>query len=517
VSEPVPARPAPATASVDIGAPARARAFAGPVNAHLLLLEQAFGVTVACQGGLVTIEGADGHAVAAAQSAAREMAAWLDQGRALDEADVRGLIGFARRAAQRGTTLALPGRRQPIAPRTPTQARYLEKLLSEDHDLVFATGSAGTGKTFLAAAVAVAALLNERVRRIVVTRPAIEAGERLGFLPGDLSEKVDPYLQPIWDALRTLLGEQQFLRRREAGHIEVAPLAFMRGRTLSEAFVIVDEAQNATRLQTKMVLTRLGEGSRMVVTGDPTQVDLPRLGDSGLEHAIALLGHDPRVAVIRFGPEDVVRHPLVGRIVAAYDREQSAQRRDAAAPYDAAPPVGAGPAAPREGADDVACEVEIADPHWHSVDQVEHLVEETARATLAAEGAHGSVTVLLTDDAEMQRLNAQWRERDRPTNVLSFPAPDTAFPHLGDLALGWGVVSSEAHAQGKGAADHLRHLVVHGVLHLLGHDHEAGEAEAEEMEQRERVILAQLGVGDPYADTPRTAQGSTQNERWPAP
>jgi phosphate starvation-inducible PhoH-like protein len=202
---------------------------------------------------------------------------------------------------------------------------YVEALRDEALDMIFGIGPAGTGKTFLAVAAAVEALKQERVDRIVVTRPAVEAGERLGYLPGDLNEKVDPYLQPIWDAFRSQMGENDLRARRERKQIEVAPLAFMRGRTLSNAFVIVDEAQNATIPQMKMVLTRLGEGSRMVVTGDPTQIDLPRADLSGLAHAVSILENLPGVEMIRFAAVDVVRHRLVARIIQAYERDE--QRR----------------------------------------------------------------------------------------------------------------------------------------------------------------------------------------------
>ena len=190
-------------------------------------------------------------------------------------------------------------------------------------DLIFGVGPAGTGKTFLAVACAVEALKQERFDRIVVTRPAVEAGEKLGYLPGDLAEKVDPYLQPIWDAFRSQMSENDLKARRERKQIEVAPLAFMRGRTLSNAFVIVDEAQNATVLQMKMVLTRLGEGSRMVVTGDPSQIDLPRAEMSGLAHAVGILEDITGVEVIRFVAQDVVRHRLVAQVVEAYHRDES--------------------------------------------------------------------------------------------------------------------------------------------------------------------------------------------------
>jgi phosphate starvation-inducible protein PhoH and related proteins len=207
--------------------------------------------------------------------------------------------------------------------RTPRQVHYVEALRDENLDLIFGVGPAGTGKTFLAVAAAVEALKQERVDRIIVTRPAVEAGEKLGYLPGDLAEKVDPYLQPIWDAFRSQMNENDLKARRERRQIEVAPLAFMRGRTLSNAFVIVDEAQNSTVLQMKMVLTRLGEGSRMVVTGDPSQIDLVRPDQSGLAHAISILENIPGVEVIRFAAQDVVRHRLVAHIVEAYHRDEA--------------------------------------------------------------------------------------------------------------------------------------------------------------------------------------------------
>jgi phosphate starvation-inducible PhoH-like protein len=211
-----------------------------------------------------------------------------------------------------------------VAPKTAAQGRYLDLLAN--HELVFGLGPAGTGKTFLAVAYGASLLLRGEVDRLIVTRPAVEAGERLGFLPGDLSEKVDPYLAPIWEALLDLVGAETLRRRRERGEIEVAPIAFMRGRTLAHAFVIVDEAQNTSRLQMKMVLTRLGEGARMAVTGDPSQVDLLNPRDSGLSHAVGILEGVKGVGVARFEASDVVRHPMVERIVKAYDADAAKTR-----------------------------------------------------------------------------------------------------------------------------------------------------------------------------------------------
>jgi phosphate starvation-inducible PhoH-like protein len=204
-----------------------------------------------------------------------------------------------------------------VAPRSPNQARYLRAM--EQNDLVFALGPAGTGKTYLAVAMAVTLLRQRRVDRLILSRPAVEAGERLGFLPGDLKEKVDPYLRPLYDALHDMLPDGKLQQRLESGQIEIAPLAYMRGRTLSNAFAILDEAQNTTPAQMKMFLTRLGENSRMVVTGDPTQSDLPVGTGSGLVDAIGKLEGIPEIGIVRFDRSDVVRHPLVTQIIQAYD------------------------------------------------------------------------------------------------------------------------------------------------------------------------------------------------------
>ncbi|MBN8503737.1 MAG: PhoH family protein [Burkholderiales bacterium] len=218
--------------------------------------------------------------------------------------------------------LTLHTRRKDLAARTPNQQRYLERILA--HDLSFGIGPAGTGKTYLAVACAVDALERHQVQRIVLTRPAVEAGERLGFLPGDLAQKVDPYLRPLFDALFDLMGFEKVAKAQEKGWLEVAPLAFMRGRTLNHAFVILDEAQNTTPEQMKMFLTRIGYGSRAVVTGDTSQIDLPRGVTSGLVDAQQVLDEVEGVAFTRFTRQDVVRHPLVGRIVEAYDTRAAA-------------------------------------------------------------------------------------------------------------------------------------------------------------------------------------------------
>jgi phosphate starvation-inducible PhoH-like protein len=231
--------------------------------------------------------------------------------------------GLAQLADPNG---AIRTKRRVITPRSATQARYLEAL--NENELVFGLGPAGTGKTYLAVAQAVSLLLQGKVDRIVLSRPAVEAGERLGFLPGDMKDKVDPYLRPLYDALHDMLPPDQVAKRMETGVIEVAPLAFMRGRTLAHAFVILDEAQNTTPMQMKMFLTRMGEGSRMVVTGDVTQIDLPSGSKSGLKEALTILKGVEGVSFVEFSDQDVVRHPMVGRIVRAYDAAARASKPD---------------------------------------------------------------------------------------------------------------------------------------------------------------------------------------------
>ncbi len=302
-------------------ADAAARAVGGPGHRHAALIEDAFRVLIETPGGGVSLAG-EARARRAAREAVRLIAERVEAGGEVSAADIRVAIDQARTGGAAGAHLA---RRGHVAAKTAGQARYLEAL--EHNDLVFGLGPAGTGKTFLAVAHGASLLRSGEVERLVVARPAVEAGERLGFLPGDLTEKVDPYMAPVWDAMTTILGAEALRKRRDRNEIEVAPIAFMRGRTLAHAFVLVDEAQNASRLQMKMLLTRLGEGSRMAVTGDPSQVDLLNTRDSGLAHAVRLLEGVESVAVARLTVADIVRHPLVGRIVAAYDADAAGNGR----------------------------------------------------------------------------------------------------------------------------------------------------------------------------------------------
>jgi phosphate starvation-inducible PhoH-like protein len=308
------------------------RDICGPAHANLQLLEQAFaddGVRVdsQAQGGEIIVTGeGDGARLAAdsLQTFARRIANGAEPTPAELEAAIRLTVSPA---ATTGTGEVIHGLRKPVMAQTPGQRAYLDKLRQDDLGLVFGVGPAGTGKTFLAVAIGAAELKAGKRDRLIVARPAVEAGEKLGFLPGALEEKVDPYMLPIWDALNECLGAQEVDRRKERREIEVAPLAFMRGRTLKNAFVIIDEAQNATVPQMKMVLTRLGRGSRMVVTGDPSQTDLPPNAKSGLGHAMSILKGVEGVAIEQLTRADVVRHELVGRIIDAYDKDAKGASR----------------------------------------------------------------------------------------------------------------------------------------------------------------------------------------------
>lgn len=293
----------------------------GSHQVNLARIEQQLAVSLVARGNEVFVQGEDESNVRAAVRVLEHLYAELQRGIAIDreevDAAVRLVRGGSAPAERHLFDLQLRTERRIVLPRSPNQAAYLRALMR--YDLVFALGPAGTGKTYLAVAAAVAMLRQRRIDRIILSRPAVEAGERLGFLPGDLKEKVDPYLRPLYDALHDLLSEGRLAQRIEQGQIEIAPLAFMRGRTLSNAFVILDEAQNTTCAQMKMFLTRLGENSRMVVTGDPSQSDLPRGTVSGLTDAVERLASLPGVGLVRFGREDVVRHPLVAQIIEAYE------------------------------------------------------------------------------------------------------------------------------------------------------------------------------------------------------
>ncbi|HEY5081317.1 MAG TPA: PhoH family protein [Bauldia sp.] len=305
----------------------------GEFDQNLAIIEQRLGVEAVARGNQVTLRGS-GEALARARLALDMLYVRLQAGHSIGPGDVDGAV---RMAASSEAQMHLPSlepkgrlamaqvgtRRRAVVARTPTQDAYIRSF--DRAELVFGIGPAGTGKTYLAVAYAAAMLERGTVDRLILSRPAVEAGERLGFLPGDMRDKVDPYLRPLYDALNDMMPPEKVERGLTSGIIEVAPLAFMRGRTLANAVVILDEAQNTTSMQMKMFLTRLGENSRMIVTGDPSQIDLPPGQTSGLVEAVRLLDGVSGIAQVRFTAADVVRHPLVGRIVEAYDAADRAR------------------------------------------------------------------------------------------------------------------------------------------------------------------------------------------------
>jgi phosphate starvation-inducible PhoH-like protein len=299
----------------------------GEYDRNLAQIEHQMGVHVLRRGNRLAVVGEKGAREQAA-GVLRSLYARLEAGRSVAAGDIDGMMRLGGAVAPEGeqielftTGMELRTRKKPIEPRTEAQKAYVANLFQ--NELGFGIGPAGTGKTYLAVAVGVTMFLSGAVEKIILSRPAVEAGERLGFLPGDMKEKVDPYMQPLYDALNDFLPAKQVQKLMEEKRIEIAPLAFMRGRTLSNAFVVLDEAQNATTMQMKMFLTRLGEGSRMVITGDRTQIDLPRGVPSGLADAERILKGVRGVSFNYFTAKDVVRHPLVARIIEAYEANES--------------------------------------------------------------------------------------------------------------------------------------------------------------------------------------------------
>jgi len=298
----------------------------GQFDQNLVAIENRLGVYIAARGNRIQIEG-EAEAAARARDVLTGLYNRIVKGQDIDEGTAEALIsmsaeptleGIVRPEVAEAPAVMIRTRKKTIVPRSAMQTVYMQALARDD--IVFALGPAGTGKTYLAVAQAVSQLITGSVSRLILSRPAVEAGERLGFLPGDMKDKVDPYLRPLYDALYDTLPAEQVERRIASGEIEIAPLAFMRGRTLAESFIILDEAQNTTPAQMKMFLTRFGMNSRMVICGDPKQVDLPGgSGASGLADAVSRLGNVQGISTITFGAADVVRHPIVGRIVEAYE------------------------------------------------------------------------------------------------------------------------------------------------------------------------------------------------------
>ncbi|MBQ6896357.1 MAG: PhoH family protein [Oscillospiraceae bacterium] len=295
----------------------------GPFNKNITDLEKAFEVSIVCRGTEFKITGDDAN-VKKTLAALNTMTDLHSQGTALDEQSIHYCINMAKSGDEEkvknmhSDLVLLTAKGKPIRSKTLGQTEYLKAI--SKNSITFGIGPAGTGKTYLAVAMAVKAFKSGQVSRIILTRPAVEAGEKLGFLPGDLQNKVDPYLRPLYDGLFDMIGPETFQKLMEKGVIEVAPLAYMRGRTLDDSFIILDEAQNTTKEQMKMFLTRMGNGSKIVVTGDVTQIDLPADKKSGLKDAISILKNIDDIAIIRLSEKDVVRHKLVQDIVRAYEK-----------------------------------------------------------------------------------------------------------------------------------------------------------------------------------------------------
>ncbi len=304
----------------------------GPQDSNLRLIEKILGVEISSFGNQINIKGSQ-DAIDQAKTAIDVLYNKVSKGIEIGEQEVKAAVRMSDGSAavslsedQNLNDIVLKTKKRHIYPRSATQAQYIQEMLK--NELVFGLGPAGTGKTYLAVALAVSMMLEGKIDKIILSRPAVEAGENLGFLPGDLKEKVDPYLRPLYDALYEMLPAEQVDKKIAVGEIEIAPLAFMRGRTLTNAFVILDEAQNTTPMQMKMFLTRLGENSRMVVNGDLSQVDLPRGVISGLRDALDTLKDTQGISSVRFAATDVVRHGLVAKIVKAYEERSQKQYGD---------------------------------------------------------------------------------------------------------------------------------------------------------------------------------------------
>lgn len=308
----------------------------GKQDEHLTRIEKKLGVSITSRGNRLAIAGPP-ESVRMARDTLESLYRRLQKGLDVDGGEVDAALRLTMNVKGKGNVLdfeayAIPTRTRLITPRSAGQVHYIQAL--QESELVVALGPAGSGKTYLAVAMAASMLMTGQVDRIILSRPAVEAGERLGFLPGDLREKIDPYLRPLYEALHDMMPLEQVNRRLASGEIEIAPLAFMRGRTLSNAFVILDEAQNTTAVQMKMLLTRLGENARMTVTGDLTQVDLPKGVRSGLRDSLEILTAIEGVRVVELSDSDVVRHPLVSEIVRAYDARDEKEEASASNPYD---------------------------------------------------------------------------------------------------------------------------------------------------------------------------------------
>ena len=471
----------------------------GPADRLLRLVEGAFDASVTVRGNQVLLAGSAVE-VDRLTSVFSRLIAMVEAGEVPAEEDVRIVLGQVehgmRETGVRHEDVLISSQGHAVRPKTDGQARYVEAIRT--NSITFGLGPAGTGKTYLAMAMAVAALKRHEVSRIVLVRPVVEAGESLGFLPGTLQEKLDPYVRPLYDALFDMTDPGRGSDLIDQGVIEIVPLAFMRGRTLNGAFVILDEAQNTTPEQMKMFLTRLGYGSTFVVTGDLTQRDL--LGPSGLESARELLSDIDDIAFVDFDRNDIVRHSLVARIVDAYERGEATPvpREEAADAYATDGEdltAGDGTPSPSPGEVDITCEEGVEAP----LDAGE--VRAICAFVMAEEGVTRpwELSVSFVGDERIAQLNAEWRGVEGPTDVISLECERPDDPglapgevcSLGDVILAPAYIARQARAMGTTRADESRLLLVHGLLHLLGYDH-LEDDEAERMERREDELCARL-------------------------
>ena len=484
----------------------------GSADENLRALERILAADIHARGNVLTLSGEPAD-VALAERVVSELIAIVASGQPLTPEVVRHsvamLTGTEGESPAEVLTLDILSRRgKTIRPKTLNQKRYVDAI--DAHTIVFAIGPAGTGKTYLAMAKAVRALQTKQVTRIILTRPAVEAGERLGFLPGTLSEKIDPYLRPLYDALHDMMDPELIPKLMSAGVIEVAPLGYMRGRTLSDSFIILDEAQNTTAEQMKMFLTRLGFGSKIVVTGDITQVDLPGGAGSGLRGAMHILDGIDDIHFAELTSADVVRHRLVSEIVDAYAKSEEpglmnrAQRR-----------------ASRQSAPAIAgrtMSIEVSNESGLDVSE-EELVS-VARFVIRKMKVHpaAELSMVLLDTAAMADLHMRWMDLPGPTDVMSFPmdelepggrpdAPEPGPSMLGDIVLCPQFAAEQATVAGHSLGHELALLTVHGVLHLLGYDH------AEPDEEKEMFALQRQLLEEWVADQVEAYHQDRQTEK----
>ena len=460
----------------------------GSFDENIRLIEREYGVSVISRGSDLKVTG-EAENVSKAVRAIGGLLTLINRGEALSEQNVRYVLSLVEEGSEdkihalTADCICITSRGKPVKPKTLGQKRYIEAI--QHNTIVLGVGPAGTGKTYLAVAMAVTAFRAKEVNRIILTRPAVEAGEKLGFLPGDLQHKVDPYLRPLYDALFDMLGAENFQKYQERGNIEVAPLAYMRGRTLDDSFIILDEAQNTTNEQMKMFLTRLGFNSKIVVTGDITQVDLPdgkRSGwwrSCGFSRGSTISPASPlrkKTSCATGWCRTLLKHTKDTRRANAEMTENKVKVIISNAQKEVKIPTG-----------------------------VRMLVRRCCTAVLIMEEFKGpaEISVKFVDDDEIHKLNKQYRNVDNSTDVLSFPLgengvydinKDTGAQMLGDIVISMPHAVEQAERYGHSLQREIGFLTVHSMLHLLGYDHEGGGLESVRMREKEETVLTQLGL-----------------------